>query len=218
MFTVEDIGQTHRCHLDPRMGNELLLSDVRDDRSSAGGARLYNNQWKHAHARPRQCCRVPRRKADPWRRLLGCSKRGGPRPWLPGSTSPKPRASSRWCWLDTAPAGRRCAATRLKSRIHESWEWYSLPAQFAPRRRPTDSDQLAEAKRLMAAGEGDALIRDPKRSFPSYISAATFLDIANSPPEYQRLFRRADTDTESRHYAHQLSTARVFRHEGRCRK
>jgi pimeloyl-ACP methyl ester carboxylesterase len=54
--------------------------------------------------------------------------------------------------------------------------------------RPTDPDQLAEAKRLMAGGEGDALIRDPKRSFPSYTSAATFLDIANSPPEYKDFF------------------------------
>ncbi|MBI1874121.1 MAG: alpha/beta hydrolase [Acidobacteria bacterium] len=54
--------------------------------------------------------------------------------------------------------------------------------------RPTDPDQLTEAKRLMAAGEGDALIRDPKRSFPSYVSAATFLDIANSPPESKDFF------------------------------
>ena len=54
--------------------------------------------------------------------------------------------------------------------------------------RPTDADQLAEARRLMAAGEGDALIRDPKRSFPSYISAATFLDIANAPPEFRDFF------------------------------
>ena len=48
--------------------------------------------------------------------------------------------------------------------------------------RQPDPNQLEEAKRLMAAGEGDALIRDPKRSFPSYISAATFLDIENTPP------------------------------------
>ena len=54
--------------------------------------------------------------------------------------------------------------------------------------RPTDPEQLAEAKRLMAVGEGDALIRDPKRSFPSYISAATFLDIANSAPETKDFF------------------------------
>src|SRR5262245_47012567 len=29
---------------------------------------------------------------------------------------------------------------------------------------PTDSEQLAQASRLMAQGEGDALVRDPKRS------------------------------------------------------
>jgi pimeloyl-ACP methyl ester carboxylesterase len=54
--------------------------------------------------------------------------------------------------------------------------------------RPTDTNQLAEATRLMAKGEGDALIRDPKRSFPSYISAETFLDIMNTPPEYKDFF------------------------------
>src|SRR5262249_30824423 len=43
---------------------------------------------------------------------------------------------------------------------------------------PPDPEQLIEAKRLIEKGEGDALVRDPKRSFPSYISAATFLDIA----------------------------------------
>jgi pimeloyl-ACP methyl ester carboxylesterase len=46
-----------------------------------------------------------------------------------------------------------------------------------PDLRTSDPDQLREARRLMAAGEGDALIRDPKRDFPSYISAATFLDV-----------------------------------------
>lgn len=46
-----------------------------------------------------------------------------------------------------------------------------------PDLRKSDPDQLREAQRLMAAGEGEALIRDPNRDFPSYISAATFLDI-----------------------------------------
>jgi pimeloyl-ACP methyl ester carboxylesterase len=54
--------------------------------------------------------------------------------------------------------------------------------------RPTDPDQLTEAQRLISAGEGDALIRDPKRPFPSYISAATFLDIAHTSPEYKDFF------------------------------
>jgi pimeloyl-ACP methyl ester carboxylesterase len=46
-----------------------------------------------------------------------------------------------------------------------------------PDLRTSDPDQLREAKRLVAAGEGDALVRDPKRDFPSYTSAATLLDI-----------------------------------------
>jgi pimeloyl-ACP methyl ester carboxylesterase len=54
--------------------------------------------------------------------------------------------------------------------------------------RPTDPDQLAQAKRLLTASEGDALIRDPKRDFPSYISAATFLDIAGASPESKDFF------------------------------
>jgi pimeloyl-ACP methyl ester carboxylesterase len=40
---------------------------------------------------------------------------------------------------------------------------------------------LAEATRLVTVGSGDELIRLPNRSFPSYISAATFLDLANVP-------------------------------------
>jgi pimeloyl-ACP methyl ester carboxylesterase len=54
--------------------------------------------------------------------------------------------------------------------------------------RPTDPEQLAQATRLMAEGRGDDLVRDPKRSFPSFVSAATFLDIANAPPEFKDFF------------------------------
>jgi len=60
---------------------------------------------------------------------------------------------------------------------------------------PTDRDQLAQATRLMAQGEGDALVRIPKRSFPSYISAATFLDMANTPPEFKDFFGVQTTTT-----------------------
>jgi len=60
--------------------------------------------------------------------------------------------------------------------------------QVGAETRPTDPDQLAQATWLMKAGESDALIRDFKRNFPSYISAATFLDIANSAPEYKDFF------------------------------
>lgn len=45
-----------------------------------------------------------------------------------------------------------------------------------PDLRTSDPEQLREAQRLMAAGEGDALIRNPNRDFPSYTSAASFID------------------------------------------
>jgi pimeloyl-ACP methyl ester carboxylesterase len=54
--------------------------------------------------------------------------------------------------------------------------------------RTTDPDQLAQATRMMADGRGDDLVRDPKRSFPSFISAATFMDIVNTPPEFKDFF------------------------------
>jgi alpha-beta hydrolase superfamily lysophospholipase len=53
---------------------------------------------------------------------------------------------------------------------------------------PPDPAQLAEATRLAADGRGDELVRVPKRSFPSYISAATFLDNVNTPPEIDDFF------------------------------
>jgi dienelactone hydrolase len=60
---------------------------------------------------------------------------------------------------------------------------------------PTDPDQIAQATRMMADGHPDDLVRDPKRSFPSFISAATMLDIVNSPPELKDFF---GTKTETR--------------------
>ena len=52
--------------------------------------------------------------------------------------------------------------------------------EVRPDTRAPDLDQLRAAQELMAKGQPDALIHDPKRSFPSYISAATFLDIWSS--------------------------------------
>ncbi len=60
---------------------------------------------------------------------------------------------------------------------------------------PTDPDQIAQATRMMADGHPDDLVRDPKRSFPSFTSAATLLDIVNTPPEFKDFF---GTQTETR--------------------
>ena len=40
----------------------------------------------------------------------------------------------------------------------------------------------------MAAGRPDDLVRITNRTFPSFISAATFLDIVNTPPEFKDFF------------------------------
>ena len=47
---------------------------------------------------------------------------------------------------------------------------------------------LAQAKKLVADGAGDTLVQLSKRSFPSYISAATHLDIIDTPNEYKDFF------------------------------
>ena len=54
--------------------------------------------------------------------------------------------------------------------------------------REVDSQQLAEAQRMMAEGRPEDLVRDPRRSFPSFTSARTFLDIAQTAPEYKDFF------------------------------
>jgi len=52
-----------------------------------------------------------------------------------------------------------------------------------------DNPELrSQAKRLVSDGTGDDLIRLPNRSYPSYVSAATYLDIVNAPREYLDFF------------------------------
>jgi pimeloyl-ACP methyl ester carboxylesterase len=46
----------------------------------------------------------------------------------------------------------------------------------------------AQAKKLVDEGAGDDLIRLPKRSFPSYVSAATYLDSIDTSPGYADFF------------------------------
>lgn len=52
----------------------------------------------------------------------------------------------------------------------------------------TGPDQLAQANKLVAEGSGEELMRIPNPSFPSYVSAATYLDMVNTPPAYKDFF------------------------------
>jgi pimeloyl-ACP methyl ester carboxylesterase len=51
-----------------------------------------------------------------------------------------------------------------------------------------DPAWVAQAKKLVDAGAGEDLMRIPNRSYPSFTSAATELDIINKPPAYQDFF------------------------------
>jgi pimeloyl-ACP methyl ester carboxylesterase len=51
-----------------------------------------------------------------------------------------------------------------------------------------DPQLLGQAKKLVDEGNGDDLLRLPHRSFPSFVSAATYLDIATTPREYKDFF------------------------------
>jgi pimeloyl-ACP methyl ester carboxylesterase len=51
-----------------------------------------------------------------------------------------------------------------------------------------DPQLLAQAKKLVGDGAGEDLLRLPHRSFPSFISAATHLDMVNTPREYKDFF------------------------------
>jgi pimeloyl-ACP methyl ester carboxylesterase len=61
---------------------------------------------------------------------------------------------------------------------------------FLPGGEKTDPEMLVQAKRLVAAGKGNDLLRfpDQHRSFPSFVSPDTFLDIANTPAEFTDFF------------------------------
>jgi len=55
--------------------------------------------------------------------------------------------------------------------------------RFQPDTTPTDQEMLAQAARLVAEGRGEELLHYPNRPTPSFVSAATFLDLAQWLPK-----------------------------------
>ena len=60
--------------------------------------------------------------------------------------------------------------------------------QVRPPSGGADQELVAEANRLVQDGRGDDLLRLPNRAFPSFISAATFLDDSSTPPDIGDFF------------------------------
>ena len=97
-----------------------------------------------------------------------------------------------------------------------------------------DANMVARATTLVAEGQGDDLLRLPNRSFPSYVSAATYLDTARTPADMLDFFgertpnpgvtrihvpilaffgtRESDVGSEADLNVLKLSTARQPRH------
>ena len=63
-----------------------------------------------------------------------------------------------------------------------------------PLRPPDDAALIKQATQLVADGKGDDLLRLPGRSFPSFISAATYLDQVKTPPALLDIFGVSSTD------------------------
>jgi pimeloyl-ACP methyl ester carboxylesterase len=57
----------------------------------------------------------------------------------------------------------------------------------------TTPELLAQANRLVADGRGEDLLRLPSRSFPSFVSAATYLDDASAPADMLDFFGEFNT-------------------------
>ena len=55
--------------------------------------------------------------------------------------------------------------------------------RFQPVTTPTDQEMLAQATRLVAEGRGEELLHYPNRTTPSFVSATTFLDLAQWLPK-----------------------------------
>lgn len=51
-----------------------------------------------------------------------------------------------------------------------------------------DAEQVAQARKMIAAGQPEDLVRLSNRSYPSFVSAATLLDLINTPPELKDFF------------------------------
>jgi len=63
-----------------------------------------------------------------------------------------------------------------------------LASGFVGAGRSADPQQIEQAKKLVDEGAGEDLLRLANTAFPSFISAATFLDTENTPSVYKDFF------------------------------
>ena len=85
-------------------------------------------------------------------------------------------------------AGHSAGSTAVRAYLAEKQDQSVVGMVYAsgaiqPVKRSTDPDLLAQAKKLVTDGRGEDLIRFPNRPTPSFVSAATYLDLAEKAPD-----------------------------------
>ena len=105
-----------------------------------------------------------------------------------GSGLPNSLDTGGWHWWDTAPAGRVWAGMKADSKDQRVAGLVFASPAVGYSAQPDDPQLLAQAKKLVDEGAGEDLLRLPRRSFPSFVSAATHLDIVTTPREYRDFF------------------------------
>jgi pimeloyl-ACP methyl ester carboxylesterase len=105
-------------------------------------------------------------------------------------------------WIDFATArgfkgvvlaGHSAGSTAVRTYQAEKQDHRVVGIVYAsggirPVTRPPDPELLAQARRLVADGRGEDLLRIPNRPFPAFVSAATYLDLARMAPELKDFF------------------------------
>jgi pimeloyl-ACP methyl ester carboxylesterase len=100
-------------------------------------------------------------------------------------------------WIDLAKdrgfseivlAGHSAGSTAARAYLADKQDRRVVGMVYAsgairPIRRELDPDLLAQAKKLVADGRGEDLLRFPNRPSPAFVSAATYLDLAQVPPD-----------------------------------
>jgi pimeloyl-ACP methyl ester carboxylesterase len=105
-------------------------------------------------------------------------------------------------WIDFAKgrgfqkvvlAGHSAGSTAVRDYQAEKQDPRVVGLVFAsgavqPVNKPFDPELLAQATRLVADGRGEDLLRFPNRPSPSFVSAATYLDLAKMDPKWKDFF------------------------------
>lgn len=117
-----------------------------------------------------------------------------------GATSEQDRDIAAWIefarslgYTDVVLAGHSAGSTAVRAYLANTEDrrvvgMVHASGAIRPVNRPDDAELLTQANKLVAEGKGEDLLRFPNRSTPSFISAATYLDLSRHKAEWRDFF------------------------------